>query len=1045
MPRSPSKSAPPGHHRRRVLTARALAAKLAWLQGVPCLRDGRFVWTTAEGGAVSPDAELLARTERALHRLTGHRADAERAFGADWLPRVTDRWREVKSLAGVQVANLPEVLEGLRRGEAEPVRRGLALARLEALGAEFAVSPAAALAGAGGPARAALAEALTQPAPPVLLALCLGAADRRADAWTPLPKAAVPLRRAYDWGRAFGWPSEPRLVLAILRHEPDQEAARRLFEDWEGLRHLQPRAGPLGTMLAEHGAAAAGRYLGGLASLDRHLRRLARGPALPPDASRTEQVVHRNDAKERPAEVLALAGLLRGALAPAPSAAESTAALDLLLDYLLEIAGPTLALTRALTLLARIGEPLTPELFAVYVEMLARQRKSLWSRESCPVGRLRSEISARAAWLINSCEWEARRLVRLLRGSGDPDAVRLATDHDFAVGLGQLEWKPDGLLGLTVGAGVALNAAVSDLYGLKARLELLPPKERSGTCRAVVQALGGVPRGRQTHYLGPLWRAVACEREAIRRDLPGALAAVRRIAVADAHDADADCFCDELLEAAVHLRRTHPRHAADWFDWLIGQVQARRPRGEVDWKEYSAFTRGVQIGAAFCRGAAGRFRALFAAGFAQHSDPPDFFEKGVAALAKEPEMADLLAAAYLAYPGRSEKLITSAGLALRMRPDALARLAELAPTVADAEALGEDGWEPVVELAPDHLALAAGYVRAQRILGGECAPPAGLREALALPDKLKRELAHLDRRVGEGASPALAARRDNLRARLADPERLTAQAAAEASERLRQAALLARLDAAWRLVDDVFRDRLEQIAGPLPPGLEITPDLSNAALLGMDIRSNRALLRKLIRASLRGDADWVRRQPANAAFLQSLAERGVAVDVWLGRHERRYRCAEAPGGHVRLHLETDPLHVLQMGNYFDTCLSFGHCNAFSTVANACELNKRVLYVTDARGRVVGRKLLAINDAGELVGFRTYTSLSDAAQNEAVRQAVRRYSRRFARRCGLLLGERGSVPLLLAQDWYDDGIEDWSANPKRRGRAGGSSRSPHSTQ
>ncbi len=42
---------------------------------------------------------------------------------------------------------------------------------------------------------------------------------------------------------------------------------------------------------------------------------------------------------------------------------------------------------------------------------------------------------------------------------------------------------------------------------------------------------------------------------------------------------------------------------------------------------------------------------------------------------------------------------------------------------------------------------------------------------------------------------------------------------------------------------------------------------------------------------------------------------------------------------VRLYLEGDPLRILQMGNYFDTCLSIDRDTAFSTVANAVDANK----------------------------------------------------------------------------------------------------------
>src|SRR5206468_12716541 len=93
-----------------------------------------------------------------------------------------------------------------------------------------------------------------------------------------------------------------------------------------------------------------------------------------------------------------------------------------------------------------------------------------------------------------------------------------------------------------------------------------------------------------------------------------------------------------------------------------------------------------------------------------------------------------------------------------------------------------------------------------------------------------------------------------------------------------------------------------------------------------------------------------------------------------------YRHASVPGGRLHVYLERDPLRVLQMGNLFDTCLSFGGVNTFSTIANACELNKRVVYARDGLGRIAGRKLIGVTGEGTLFGFRTYTGLHDEDGN-----------------------------------------------------------------
>ena len=187
---------------------------------------------------------------------------------------------------------------------------------------------------------------------------------------------------------------------------------------------------------------------------------------------------------------------------------------------------------------------------------------------------------------------------------------------------------------------------------------------------------------------------------------------------------------------------------------------------------------------------------------------------------------------------------------------------------------------------------------------------------------------------------------------------------------------------------------------------------------------NRRLLLRLLRAHLAGEGRWRESHPDNIRFLESLTARGADADAWLALRPRRYPCAGAAGERVHLWLERDPLHILQMGNYFDTCLSFDDFNAFSTVANACELNKRVVYARDGAGHIVGRKLIGISEAGALVGFRTYTSLTGKAENAILRAAFHHYAAAFASDCGLALADTGTVPMLFAEAWYDDGTAAW---------------------
>jgi hypothetical protein len=102
----------------------------------------------------------------------------------------------------------------------------------------------------------------------------------------------------------------------------------------------------------------------------------------------------------------------------------------------------------------------------------------------------------------------------------------------------------------------------------------------------------------------------------------------------------------------------------------------------------------------------------------------------------------------------------------------------------------------------------------------------------------------------------------------------------------------------------------------------------------------------------------------------------------------------------------------------------GGVNAFSTIANACELNKRVVYARDGLGRIVGRKLIGVTGEGTLIGFRTYTGLHDEDANAAVRAIMRHFCVRFAAACHLPLADQGTVPSLFASHWYDDGAVPW---------------------
>ena len=108
-------------------------------------------------------------------------------------------------------------------------------------------------------------------------------------------------------------------------------------------------------------------------------------------------------------------------------------------------------------------------------------------------------------------------------------------------------------------------------------------------------------------------------------------------------------------------------------------------------------------------------------------------------------------------------------------------------------------------------------------------------------------------------------------------------------------------------------------------------------------------------------------------------------------------------------------HLL-MGFHFGTCLSPDDFNFFSTVANAVDLNKRVVYGKTLDGRIVGRCLFAINDSGGILTFRRYAH----EEREDFGEAVDQFADELASRMNTHLATGGEVSNLVADDWYNDG-------------------------
>ena len=249
--------------------------------------------------------------------------------------------------------------------------------------------------------------------------------------------------------------------------------------------------------------------------------------------------------------------------------------------------------------------------------------------------------------------------------------------------------------------------------------------------------------------------------------------------------------------------------------------------------------------------------------------------------------------------------------------------------------------------------------------------PKAMTRIIERPQALEREYHALKQR--ENLSHAQTRRLEHLRQTLADPEGLKAWMDRDLAAAIHKQMQLTKLEALENIVGSAIRAHSQQIIGVGHTGAKIDvarPDWDNALRLYQTTTRNKRILKKFLyhAARDRSELQWIRSHPKNVEFIEKMQAIGVDMDVWLDRSEHR---VTVDGDTWTAYTESDPLKVLQMGNLFGTCLSVDNKNAFATIANAVEVNKRVLYIQNGKGQVIGRKLIVLSRDGVLLGFRSY--------------------------------------------------------------------------
>lgn len=204
-----------------------------------------------------------------------------------------------------------------------------------------------------------------------------------------------------------------------------------------------------------------------------------------------------------------------------------------------------------------------------------------------------------------------------------------------------------------------------------------------------------------------------------------------------------------------------------------------------------------------------------------------------------------------------------------------------------------------------------------------------------------------------------------------------------------------------------------------------SPAVRHALAMIGEADENRRQLRRLLIAYFAGDRTWRLRHPETCAWLARHPR--FDRDTWLAGLTVR---GQAEGlGEVTLAIETDPLEALKAGTYVGSCLGRGGGLSWSAAAIVLDVNKHVVYARDARGSVVGRQLLAISEAEELVCFTPH----GASHAPALEPLFREFDQAFSARLGLPVLARGDdrewnyeVASILSRQWWDDA--PWDLSP-----------------
>ncbi|NQZ67027.1 MAG: hypothetical protein HRT89_03050 [Lentisphaeria bacterium] len=308
--------------------------------------------------------------------------------------------------------------------------------------------------------------------------------------------------------------------------------------------------------------------------------------------------------------------------------------------------------------------------------------------------------------------------------------------------------------------------------------------------------------------------------------------------------------------------------------------------------------------------------------------------------------------------------------------------------------------------------------------------PKSIKKILKQEKNYEKELSKLESINGASINESQRIRIDRLTDYLEDKESLQDYVEKELGSELTKQLMFAKLAFLEHICQDAI-SRYWRLMGAESAIVHNDQHWDNALFMSMGIDENRRLLKELIRAEASGHTNWIAKHPTNKRFIDGLKTHNINTDVWLSDYQDEHKVFNSKW---TLYLEMDPIKVLEMGNLFGTCLSLGGDFAYSTVANAIEINKRVIYIRNEKGHVIGRKLIALSREGVLYGFNSY------GKSEWTKILLDLFCYEFALKCKSRIAttkesnnmEDSEVKLFAK--WYNDGAEDfdWWINETHKG-------------